>query len=94
MAARAQRVIRLLDGRIVSDTVEVEVRHESRRDNPLSCLEPAEQQTALLPFHAGIIIRVAAVVGIVSIGLGAQTSVLDMVSALGSNLIMISPAPP
>ncbi|MGI6149968.1 MAG: ABC transporter permease [Limnochordia bacterium] len=41
----------------------------------------------------GIIIGVAAVVGIVSIGLGAQSSVLDMVSALGSNLIMISPAP-
>ena len=41
----------------------------------------------------GIIIGVAAVVGIVSIGLGAQASVLDRVSALGSNLIMISPAP-
>lgn len=41
----------------------------------------------------GIIIGVAAVVGIVSIGMGAQSSVLDMVSALGSNLIMISPAP-
>lgn len=41
----------------------------------------------------GIIIGVAAVVGIVSIGLGAQASVLDMVSALGSNLIIISPAP-
>lgn len=41
----------------------------------------------------GIIIGVAAVVGIVSIGLGAQASVLDMVSALGSNLVMISPAP-
>lgn len=40
----------------------------------------------------GIIIGVAAVVGIVSIGLGAQSSVLDMVSALGSNLVMISPA--
>lgn len=40
----------------------------------------------------GIIIGVAAVVGIVSVGLGAQSSVLDMVSALGSNLIMISPA--
>lgn len=41
----------------------------------------------------GIIIGVAAVVGIVSIGMGAQASVLDRVSALGSNLIMISPAP-
>lgn len=41
----------------------------------------------------GIIIGVAAVVGIVSIGLGAQSQVLDMVSALGSNLIMITPAP-
>lgn len=42
----------------------------------------------------GIIIGVAAVVGIVSIGLGAQSQVLDMVSALGSNLIMITPRPP
>lgn len=40
----------------------------------------------------GIIIGVAAVVGIVSIGMGAQSSVLDMVSSLGSNLIMISPS--
>ncbi|HKM42706.1 MAG TPA: ABC transporter permease [Limnochordia bacterium] len=40
----------------------------------------------------GIIIGVAAVVAIVSVGLGAQSSVLDMVSALGSNLIMISPS--
>lgn len=39
----------------------------------------------------GIIIGVAAVVAVVSIGLGAQASVLDRVSGLGSNLIMISP---
>ena len=40
----------------------------------------------------GIIIGVAAVVGIVSIGLGARTSVLTWYPRR-SNLIMISPAP-
>lgn len=39
----------------------------------------------------GIIIGVAAVVAVVSIGIGAQASVLSRVSGLGSNLIMINP---
>ena len=41
----------------------------------------------------GIIIGVAAVVGIVSIGLGAQASGHDRVSAAGSLLVPIGPPP-
>ncbi len=40
----------------------------------------------------GIVIGVGAVVAVVSIGMGARAEVLQSVSALGSNLIIINPA--
>lgn len=93
VAQEAQRIIELLDGRITSDS--------GQQGGGMSLGEAVRsalwslRSNKLRSFLSmlGIIIGVAAVVGIVSIGLGAQSQVLDMVSALGSNLIMITPAP-
>lgn len=42
----------------------------------------------------GIIIGVAAVIALLAVGAGAQKKVLDQVTALGSNLIMVMPGQP
>ena len=55
-----------------------------------SAIEAHPMRSALTSL--GVVIGVAAVVMMTSIGLGAQQRVMSAISGLGSNLIIVSPA--
>ena len=114
VARRANRIIEMKDGLVVSDTGPSRV---ARGDNPLpanfarrspgfvSLPDIAEAgRTALRALRVnifrtiltllGIIIGVASVVAMLAIGNGAKQQVLDRISAMGTNLLLIRPGAP
>ena len=117
IAAQAQRMIEIKDGRIVSDL-------GSQSSGAAPVVEPAPgdgkrpdeggasffggafeaSKTAMRALHAnlfrtmltllGIVIGVASVIAMLAIGDGAKQTVLDRISAMGTNLLLIRPGPP
>ncbi len=113
IAAQAQRIITVVDGRIVSDpgpqrpalAVAAEPVRSSEEGGASyfgGAFEAAK--TALRALHAnlfrtvltllGIVIGVASVIAMLAIGDGAKQVVLDRISAMGTNLLLIRPGPP
>jgi macrolide transport system ATP-binding/permease protein len=115
VAAQAQRIIEIRDGRIVSDPGPgLSPRSSNLRaapDQPQGeggvshlggALEAA--RTAVRALRAnlfrtvltllGIVIGVASVIAMLAIGDGARQTVLDRISAMGTNLLLIRPGPP
>ena len=98
VAERASRVLRIRDGQIQSETA------PSRSDAPresrsMSWLDTLRTGWEAIRSHRlrsglttlGILIGIAAVVLTVGLGEGAQHKVSAQISALGSNLLLISP---
>jgi macrolide transport system ATP-binding/permease protein len=110
VADMAQRVIEIRDGDIVADPgaqrrleAEPDFAPHVDRTSPLSDVIEATR-TALRALRAnlfrsaltllGIVIGVAAVIAMLAIGDGAKQSVIDRISAMGSNLLTIRPGAP
>ncbi|MCL4757823.1 MAG: MacB family efflux pump subunit [Rhodocyclaceae bacterium] len=110
VAQRAKRIIEIRDGRILSDPGPLVVRpHASasapRIEHPSHVADLVEAtRTALRALRAnlfrsvltllGIVIGVAAVIAMLAIGDGARQSVIDRISSMGSNLLIIRPGSP
>ena len=110
VAEHASRVIEIRDGRILSDPGPQPRRGETAdfmphvdRSSRLTDLVEATR-TALRALRAnvfrailtllGIVIGVASVIAMLAIGDGAKQSVVDSISAMGSNLLMVRPGAP
>jgi macrolide transport system ATP-binding/permease protein len=110
VAARAQRIIRVRDGRVEREEVvkasykPTRVSERKEEDSPaISPLASAAQslRMALRNITAnktrsaltmlGIIIGVAAVIAMLSIGRGAQASITSQVQSMGTNLLYVRP---
>ena len=93
VAAAAQRVVHIRDGLLQTE------QPRRRRGRPVSWLETARTGLAAVRSHRlrslltmlGILIGIAAVILTVGLGEGAQKQVSDQISALGSNLLVVSP---
>jgi len=113
VAAEAERVIEISDGRIVSDSGP----QRSGGPAPLQSAQASEEggaslmggafeaaKTAVRALRAnlfrtvltllGIVIGVASVIAMLAIGDGAKQVVLDRISAMGTNLLLVRPGPP
>jgi macrolide transport system ATP-binding/permease protein len=110
VAAQAQRIIEITDGRIVSDPGP---RQQSDSSKGLS---PGEEKSSLLAglFEAGkaagaalranlfrtaltllgIVIGVGSVIAMLAVGNGAKQQVLDRISGMGTNLLLVRPGAP
>ncbi|PJR08452.1 MacB family efflux pump subunit [Sinorhizobium meliloti] len=111
VAAQADRLIEISDGRIVAD------RSKKGRSNPDAAVGLAQStregfaaiadvseavKMALRALRAnlfrtiltllGIVIGVGSVVAMLAIGTGAQNSVLDRISSMGSDLLVVRPS--
>ncbi|PKO80282.1 MAG: macrolide ABC transporter permease/ATP-binding protein MacB [Betaproteobacteria bacterium HGW-Betaproteobacteria-13] len=80
VAALAQRVIEIRDGRIVSDPGPVRALRSNLFRSALTLL--------------GIVIGVASVIAMLAIGDGAKAKVVNQISAMGTNLLNIRPGAP
>ncbi|HEY6528586.1 MAG TPA: MacB family efflux pump subunit [Cellvibrionaceae bacterium] len=109
VAAHAQRQIELKDGHIISDTGPVNlVAHTPpappKGDAPfvqelftavgsaIHCLSNNIFRTVLTLL--GIVIGVASVITLMAIGDGAKNAVVESISAMGSNLLLVRPGGP
>lgn len=109
VAAHADRVIEISDGRILSDPgaqppqTAPDFAPHVDRSSPLGELLEASR-TALRSMSAnvfrtvltllGIVIGVASVIAMLAIGDGARQNVVDRISAMGSNLLTVRPGAP
>ena len=110
VAAQAQRIIELRDGRILVDPgpclpsgPEPDFAPHPDRTSHLSDVVEATR-TALRALHAnlfrtiltllGIVIGVASVIAMLAIGDGARQKVISQVSAMGTNLLTVRPGSP
>ena len=110
VAALARRVIEIRDGRIISDpgprhpdASEPDFAPHIDRSSPMTDLIEATR-TALRALRAnlfrsaltllGIVIGVASVIAMLAIGDGAKQKVVDQISAMGTNLLMVRPGAP
>lgn len=115
VAAHARRVLRIEDGRIVSDSGYVpppslspSPEDSSKKSSDAGASAGAETadavRTALRALRVnmfrtaltllGIVIGVAAVITMLAVGNGSKQSVLDQISAMGTNLLNIRPGAP
>ncbi|HNG59724.1 MAG TPA: MacB family efflux pump subunit, partial [Cellvibrionaceae bacterium] len=109
VAAFAQRQIELKDGQIISDTgaapgAAAPLTGRAKGDAPrlrelatalhsaLRCLGNNLFRTALTLL--GIVIGVASVITLMAIGDGAKNAVVENISAMGSNLLLVRPGGP
>ncbi len=107
VAAHAPRVIEIRDGRVVRDpgpqpVVGVAWRRESTRtaERGLDWLEAARAAGRALRSNLfrtaltllGIVIGVASVIAMLAVGNGARQAVLDRISGMGTNLLLVRPA--
>jgi macrolide transport system ATP-binding/permease protein len=110
VAALARRVIEIRDGRIISDpgprrpgASEPDFAPHIDRSSPMTDLIEATR-TALRALRAnlfrsaltllGIVIGVASVIAMLAIGDGAKQKVVNQISAMGTNLLMVRPGAP
>ncbi|MFN2338574.1 MAG: ATP-binding cassette domain-containing protein, partial [Gammaproteobacteria bacterium] len=110
VAEHASRVIEIRDGRILADpgpgprqgeTVDFmpHVDRSSRLTDLVEATRTALRALRANVFRAiltllGIVIGVASVIAMLAIGDGAKQSVVDSISAMGSNLLMVRPGAP
>jgi macrolide transport system ATP-binding/permease protein len=110
VAHHAQRLIEIRDGEIVSDpgpTIPVELpaeEHTLRGESSLRNELFEATKTAFRSLRSnvfrtvltllGIVIGVASVISMLAIGDGAKKSVVDGISAMGSNLLLVRPGGP
>ena len=107
VAAHAPRVIEIRDGRVVRDpgpqpVAGVPWRRESARTvaRVLDWLEAAKAAGRALRSNLfrtaltllGIVIGVASVIAMLAVGNGARQAVLDRISGMGTNLLLVRPA--
>ncbi len=114
VAAHADRIVRLQDGRVVSDEThgaglgQVTARtQEQRRVEVRNRFLPDLGEAVKMAFRSmrgnafrtvltllGVIIGVAAVIAMLAIGQGSKQAVLDRISAMGTNLLVVRPGAP
>jgi macrolide transport system ATP-binding/permease protein len=107
VAAHAHRVIEIRDGLVVRDPgppaarAEAWQRQASRRRPPLAgWLEATKAAGRALRSNLfrtaltllGIVIGVASVIAMLAVGNGARQAVLDRISGMGTNLLLVRPA--
>ena len=110
VAAMANRIIEIKDGRIIADPgprrpegKEPDFSLQVDRSSPMTDITEATR-TALRALRAnifrsaltllGIVIGVASVIAMLAIGDGAKQKVVDQISAMGTNLLMVRPGAP
>ena len=110
VAQEAHRVIEIADGRIVSDPGARAVRAlpetgmltEVRTSLLAGTVESAKAATAALRANVfrtaltllGIVIGVGSVIAMLAVGNGAKQQVLDRISGMGTNLLLVRPGAP
>ncbi|MEZ0260500.1 MAG: MacB family efflux pump subunit [Alphaproteobacteria bacterium] len=110
VAANAERIIRMIDGKVSGDSKPLEragvlaAEHRGRGAQNLLGTVGEAMGTAFRALHdnifrtaltlLGIIIGVAAVVVMLAVGSGSKQKILDQITSLGTNLLMISPGMP
>lgn len=109
VAANADRIIEIRDGEIVKDTRQVEFISKPQLPQPnnhassfIDLLEATKAAfTALrrnlfrtLLTLLGIVIGVGSVIAMLAIGDGARLEIVDRISAMGSNLLLVMPGAP
>jgi macrolide transport system ATP-binding/permease protein len=110
VAEQAHRVIEIADGRIVADpgprasaSPSKFVRQKASRASPLNgLLEAAAAAFAALRANVfrtaltllGIVIGVGSVIAMLAVGNGAKQQVLDRISGMGTNLLLVRPGAP
>ncbi len=109
IASHAQRQIRIADGRVLSDTGfvpserAIEPRENGGVGEPIAeigeAVKMAVRALRVNKFRTfltllGIIIGVASVIVMLSVGAGSKQKVLDQITAMGTNLIMVRPGAP
>jgi macrolide transport system ATP-binding/permease protein len=109
VAEQAQRIIEIVDGRIVGDPGSVvqqrrkAIEPSVERSSPLTgLLEAAKAATAALRANVfrtaltllGIVIGVGSVIAMLAVGNGAKQQVLDRISGMGTNLLLVRPGAP
>jgi len=113
VAARAQRIIELKDGRVVRDDgtgapaalparrPEVAPGREARAfvNDALEAARTAARALRVNLFRTsltllGIVIGVASVIVMLAVGDGAKRAVMDRISGLGTNLLLVRPGAP
>ena len=109
VAEEAQRVIEITDGRIVRDPgpkhAHVLKKFESQKSKSsylAGMLESAKAAVAALHANVfrtaltllGIVIGVASVIAMLAVGNGAKQQVLDRISGMGTNLLLVRPGAP
>ena len=107
VAAHAHRVIEIRDGQVVRDpgpqpTAGVPWRRSTERPaaTVLGWLEAAKAAARALSSNLfrtaltllGIVIGVASVIAMLAVGNGARQAVLDRISGMGTNLLLVRPA--
>jgi macrolide transport system ATP-binding/permease protein len=109
VAAQAQRVIEIGDGRIVADpgpakTIETTTPpvNERKASAFASLVESTRAAGAALRANVfrtaltllGIVIGVGSVIAMLAVGNGAKQQVLDRISGMGTNLLLVRPGAP
>jgi macrolide transport system ATP-binding/permease protein len=112
VAAHADRVIRISDGRIVEDKRKSAAAHTASEAPKIRLgvrnrLFPDVLEAVKMAFRSmrvnlfrtaltllGVVIGVAAVVAMLAIGDGSKQQVLERISAMGTNLLVIRPGAP
>lgn len=109
VASHAKRQIRIADGRILSDTGatipvhDVQTRqreiHADAKAEVVEAVKMAGRSLRMNLFRTmltllGIVIGVASVVVMLAVGDGSKQKVLDQITAMGTNLIMVRPGAP
>jgi macrolide transport system ATP-binding/permease protein len=110
VAEEAQRVIEIADGRIVKDpgpsavSEEKRLVEKSKEETSLlpGLIEAAKAAAAALRANVfrtaltllGIVIGVGSVIAMLAVGNGAKQAVLDRISGMGTNLLLVRPGAP
>lgn len=108
VASHAKRIIRIHDGQIIEDKILAETDAQAITNKPINgSMLPEFAESAKMAWrslHAnmfrtvltllGIIIGVAAVVTMSAVGDGSKKRVIDQISSMGTNLILIRPGAP
>jgi macrolide transport system ATP-binding/permease protein len=108
VAEQAHRVIEIADGRIVSDPGpsgscrDLEPEKNRKTSTLASLLEAAKASVAALRANVfrtaltllGIVIGVGSVIAMLAVGNGAKQQVLERISGMGTNLLLVRPGAP
>ncbi|MGH8739253.1 MAG: ABC transporter permease, partial [Burkholderiales bacterium] len=108
VAEEAQRVIEIADGRIVKDPgprrqgLPLKIPEKRNSSSLASLVEAGKAAGAALRANVfrtaltllGIVIGVASVIAMLAVGNGAKQQVLDRISGMGTNLLLVRPGAP